>query len=295
MTPTKPFLQPAADLIAYLETQGVRFDKMSKENASTVLNTQNYYYKLSRYKYNFPEHNGTYDVDFAYLIDFFEIDTTLRYYLLSLALDVEHAIKSTLLHDITSQATIDEYTVLNDFKASTNDYVTPIQKSLQQNDYLGQVYLDNPDTMPIWVFIECCSFSVLEKFLAFYQTRYASKRLQTAAKLLPFAKHIRNACAHNNVLLMNVYKKRNKLPISTMMKSYAHEYQLPAFVIEPQKLHDIFALVVLHRKYCSHVSTTRRHELNAVLLRFSQQEDYTKYPTIQKLFQSLAQILEKIG
>lgn len=293
---TKPFLQTPDTLVNGLEAIGVRFEKLSKEHAIQLLQNYHYYYKLSRYKYNFPEQNGTYDIDFAYLVDFFEMDTTLRYYLLTLALDVEHAIKSALLSEITRQTTINEYDLLQKFKETSNDYVTPIQKSIQQNDYLEDAYLDNMDNIPIWIFIECCSFSVLEKFLEFYHTHYPSKKLTTAAKLLPFAKHIRNASAHNNVLLMNVYKKRNKIPVSATMKSYAHEYQLPQHVIEQRKLHDIFALIVLHKKYCPHLSQTRRESLNTVITRlFKNNVYYSSYPTVQKLLQALQIILEKIG
>lgn len=294
---TKPLLTSPESLITQLEKIGVQFTKISREEAKEILSNRSYYYKLSRYKYNFPQAmDGTFTIDFAHLVDFFEIDTTLRYYLLTLALDVEHAIKSTLLHDIMTQTKIDEYDLLQQFKEYTNDYITPIMKSIQQNDYLNDAYLDDQDSMPIWIFIECCSFSVLEKFVEFYQTRYPSKRLITAAKLLPFARHIRNACAHNNVLLMNVYKKRNKLPISTTMKSYAHAYHVPLHFIEQRKLHDIFSLIVLHKKYCSHLSQDRYQALQPVITRlFKNNQDYAAYPSVQKLFQTLKQLLEKVG
>ena len=94
----KPILDTDGQ-IAHLQAKGVKFEKMSVEDAKQYLTKNNNYFKLRAYRKNFPKHpggdfEGQYiDLDFAMLKDLAIIDMRLRYVLIHLALDIEHFAK----------------------------------------------------------------------------------------------------------------------------------------------------------------------------------------------------------
>ena len=51
----------------------------------------------------------------------------------------------------------------------------------------------------------------LMKFVEFYYEKYKPKSLKKAYELGENARHIRNACAHNSVFILNIFNDDNKL------------------------------------------------------------------------------------
>ena len=75
----KPMLTPS-ELIEHLETKGVKFELINRENAKKYLEENNNYFKLVSYRKNFPkyqngENYGKYiGLDFKMLMDLSIID-----------------------------------------------------------------------------------------------------------------------------------------------------------------------------------------------------------------------------
>jgi len=56
------------EMINYMKSKGIKFELMNEQQAIKYLRKENYYFKLTAYRKNFPKVNGKYvDLDFAYL------------------------------------------------------------------------------------------------------------------------------------------------------------------------------------------------------------------------------------
>src|SRR5699024_6092128 len=82
--------------IDYLKLKGITFNQTSEDEAKKYLSGNSYYYKVTAYRKNFPKNreNKYQNVDFSTLKDLATIDMHLRYLLIKLSLDIEHAIKT---------------------------------------------------------------------------------------------------------------------------------------------------------------------------------------------------------
>ena len=291
----KALLKNYDDLLDKLDSVGIKFNLIDRDNAQKILQERNYYFKLSSYRKNFPKIDDKYNIDFAHLSDFAVIDMVLRYYLLQISLDVEHAIKTAVMHEITCNPQIDGYDILDEFKSLYPELYKNTLNTLKTNEYLNDMYNRHFSHLPIWVFIEICGFGVLIKFIDYYYDRFNKpKKLKIAKQLCTFARHIRNTSAHSNVFLINVYKRRNKITASNFVKSYAKNVKFPLINLERKKLHDLFCMIYLHRTYCStELRTRRRNYIKELSERINKHpEYYENYPRIRKLFTSVIKTLE---
>ena len=90
-----------------MQKKGITFDKASVDDAKKFLKENNYYFKLKAFgrnydKYSATDKKGQYiNLDFAYLQELSTIDMYLRKMILSMALDIEHALKVQLLYDLS--------------------------------------------------------------------------------------------------------------------------------------------------------------------------------------------------
>ena len=91
----------AAQQVAHLAAQGVRFDITGPEEAVAFLRNKNFFFKVkafakcfSRYRDPASAGHGRYvNLDFAYLAELTRLDHHLREVVLSMTLDIEHYIK----------------------------------------------------------------------------------------------------------------------------------------------------------------------------------------------------------
>ncbi|MCD7766913.1 MAG: Abi family protein [Lachnospiraceae bacterium] len=85
--------------IADMQQKGITFQYANVEEARNFLKNNNYYFKLKSYernydKYSSTEKKGQYiNLDFAYLKELSTLDMYIRKMILSMALDIEHALK----------------------------------------------------------------------------------------------------------------------------------------------------------------------------------------------------------
>lgn len=228
---TKPKLDIDGQ-IGHLVSKGVKFEKITKEEAREYLLAHNNYFKLRAYRKNFPKHHagenkGKYiDLDFAMLKDLSVIDMQLRYTLIHLALDIEHFAKVKLIKMVTDSED-DGYTIVENYKrfllkketkaVTERSGLFPYKRLMNElnrsefSPYCRDLLRSYKDECPIWVFVEIISFGTFISFYKFCADELASKRMQDEFYLLLTVKAIRNAAAHNNCIINDLNGKDNKI------------------------------------------------------------------------------------
>lgn len=210
--PKKRPILTSTELIEHMKAKGIKFTIINETDAKHFLEDHNYFFKLSSYRKNYMkyqkgEKKDTYlDLEFAYLKDLSIIDMHLRHLLLELSLDIEHAIKLTIIRDIETNPHEDGYKIVSKF-IEENNYQFNYSRSNYCQD-LVQKYKDIE--CPIWAFCEVLSFGELTRLYDLYARSYEG-RLPLKPLFIYAVRNIRNAVAHNNCLINDLTSK-NKYP-----------------------------------------------------------------------------------
>lgn len=234
MLEKKPYCS-ATELVDKMESKGITFQKISKNDAAKYLIEKNNFLRLYAYRKNFQKaelgkKKGKYiNLDFFHLKALAILDLQLRKQIFGICIDIEHCLKLSLLKDFETRKPEDAYAIVTSF--FKNNYYTAndiLQKSIQRNGYISDLLkkyisecdqLNNEDDdvcyytflqnntkkqycidMPIWVLLESITFGGLIRFYEFYYECY-EEDTPISIKLLNSIKSIRNACAHNNCIL----------------------------------------------------------------------------------------------
>lgn len=213
-------LKTTDELIEHMKLKGIQFKIASEEDAKKFLQNNNYYMKLASYRANYDKFpsgkkEGQYiNLDFAYLQELSTIDMHLRYLILQMCLDVEHALKTTMLKDIEDNELEDGYDIIRRF-------ITKYDRSCQNinnhksSEYCRELIDKYYPYFPAWVFVELISFGDMVKLYEYYNERYP-KRLKDG-ELLYSIRDLRNATAHSNCLINKLQKGNNK-PSAKILK-----------------------------------------------------------------------------
>ena len=170
----------------------------------------NYYMKLASYRANYDKRksNDEYiNLDFAYLKELSTIDMYLRYIILQMCLDIEHALKTRLLKDIEDNLEEDGYDIIRRFVTKYERSCQNIQKH-KSSEYCRELIEKYYPYFPAWVFVESISFGDMVKLYEYYTERYPG-RLKDC-ELLYSVRDLRNATAHSNCLINKLQKGNNK-------------------------------------------------------------------------------------
>lgn len=202
-------LKTSEELISHMKTKGIKFEIVGEEDAKVFLQNNNYYMKLASYRGNYEKivggkRAGEYiNLDFAYLQELSTIDMHLRYLILQMCLDIEHAIKTTLLKDIEDNTKEDGYDIIRRFVTKYERSCQNIQNH-KSSEYCRDLIEKYYPYFPAWVFVELISFGDMVKLYEYYNKRYP-RRLKDG-ELLYSIRDLRNASAHSNCLINKLQK-----------------------------------------------------------------------------------------
>lgn len=249
--PKKSFEQ----LIDSLDEKGIKFNNTTKEDASLILRDINYYYKLTVYKRNFKrDKNGRFEnLEFSYLTDLASMDMQLRYLLLTATLDIEHALKTFLITKITKNTDVDGFDIVESFFHSTIDSFYKLDKDIilesakQKSHYQFKLYETHKIAPPAWVLMEVINFGGFLRFFEFYFSKYPTDefKIDSLMGVLSSVKRVRNASAHNNVFLFDLYHSDINIP-SNYIRKYAKDRNIGELFYKCNKIHDILSVFYIH-------------------------------------------------
>lgn len=190
-----------------MKGKGITFENTSEKEAADFLKYNNYYFKLKSYGKNYDhyrasEKKGQYiNLDFSYLKELSTLDMYLRKLILSMALDIEHALKTQLLYDLSKNPDEDGYAIVQEYLyfdySRRKELYDKIGKSAASD--LIQKRKDNNDNYALWEIVEVVSFGSFIDLYQLYYSKYKSK--DDFSSFLWSIKFLRNASAHNNCLL----------------------------------------------------------------------------------------------
>ena len=213
--------------IAHMKQKGITFSIVSEAEAKEFLTNNNYYMKLAAYRTNYNKcqggrRDGQYEkLDFAYLKELSTLDMRLRYFVLEMCLDIEHAVKVKLIARITQNPDEDGYDIVRRF-LSERDTSFRILRELQNRksgEYSRNLVSTYYPYFPAWVFVELISFGTLLHFADFYGELYQDPIADNA--LMNTVRDLRNAAAHSNCLMLRLGE-----PLDPTKQPHANVYAL---------------------------------------------------------------------
>lgn len=287
------------DQINHLKEKNIKFNIMTERDAMSYLESRNYYFKLTSYRSNFKKIDGVYqNLEFAYLVDLANIDAQLRRFIITTSLNTEHAMKVTLIRYITSDPNEDGYEIVDAFKHNRSSAFDQAINYLSQSEYSLDLYNKHHEDPSIWVLIEILSFGGLGQFVEFYKSRNNTKTISIYAKIFKFAKNLRNAAAHSNPLLVNLFTDREFIPRpTTEMVSFGKKMGINRSYIQDSKINDLIALFVLTKSLNSKEAVTHiSKQATDVINRFDKHADYyIDVASIQQFKKLLSKMIDYLN
>jgi len=280
------------ELIASMKRRGITFKVTSEEAAESFMESNNYYFKLASYRKNFPKINGKYiNLDFAYLQDIAAIDASLRRFLSDITLAVEHGLKVKILDLITKNYAEDGYSIVQEFRSNNPKSYGRVLSYLSANRYSHDLYTKHHKEPAIWVFLEVAPFGDLSQFIEFYFNKYPTKVLKTIVANMKFAKNIRNAAAHSNPILVNLFTPKEFLPHPTQtIISEASLMNIDNSLLNDMKIHDLIALFYLNKLLTSNAAREHFHNHGMKVI-----ERFNRHPEYYQTIASINQFKEILG
>lgn len=230
------------DVINYCKEKNIRFEYIAEDDAKYFVMNNNNFYNLIDYKNNFEKYlKGTkqdkyIDLDFMYLIDLSIIDFRLRLLLFEMIIDIEHYLKIKILNIIETIDKCDGIKIVNSYLE--NDYNTKkkihnsifkkvgssyYKKIFSNYDIDGDNKLEN---IPIWEFLKIITFGELVNFYDCFTKYYSLKKEQQDIRILIEIVKLRNAVAHNTLILIDLDEKDNEYPPNYKIVKYLQNCEI---------------------------------------------------------------------
>lgn len=198
-----------------MQSKGISFIHSDINDAKHFLKYNNYYFKLKAYEKNYDRYRSTpkqgqyINLDFGYLKELSTLDMYLRKLILSMALDIEHALKVQLLLDLTNNPNEDGYAIVQEYLEKDYTTVKTIHDKIGKSaaSDLIQKRLNEDDDYALWEIVEVLSFGYFIDLYQLYYSKYPSKI--EFSSFLWSIKFLRNAAAHNNCLLNSIKSPYN--------------------------------------------------------------------------------------
>ena len=231
-------MKTVKELILHMKNKGIKFNIINEVDAEDHLNSHNNYFKLTSYRKNYTKYTsgsnkGKYEnLEFAYLVELARLDVEIRSLLLNISLDIEHFLKVALIKAVEDRMVDgkdeDGYKVLQGYlnaddignfddkvKASTkrkNQFNNKFSQNLKNPYCYGLIEKYN-DEMPIWTYVELCSFGDIKDLIEYY-SKTTGWSLGIDVITLDRVRQIRNACAHGNCIINDLNHNSSNTIIS---------------------------------------------------------------------------------
>lgn len=218
-------MKTANELIQHMKNKGIKFNIINEKDAEDHLNTHNNYFKLTSYRKNYVKYTsgsnkGKYEnLEFAYLMELARLDSEIRSLLIDISLDIEHFLKVELIRAVEDRMfnskDEDGYKILEGYlnAGDITDFEDRVKESTKRKNQCNNKFsqnLKNPycyglirkynEEMPIWAYVELCSFGDIKDLIEYY-SNITGWNLGIDTITLDRVRQIRNACAHGNCII----------------------------------------------------------------------------------------------
>lgn len=179
---------------------------MSQEDAIAFLTNNNYYKKFSSYKENYTyvfdkSGNKKYQqLEVAYLLELSILDMRLRYLIMQMCLDIEHAVKIWVINECI-KINDDGYVICSLFLKKYPDITLNIENH-SNSPYCEELINCHKHRYPIWILLEVLSFGDLCKLYKWFNDNYIRKTPDN--DIIFRVRELRNAAAHSHCLIRDL-------------------------------------------------------------------------------------------
>jgi len=211
-------------LIIYSKFLNIQFNYIDEAEANNYLKNDNNYFNVAYYMDNFPKYpspagiyEGKYiNLDFAYLIDLYDIDKKLRLILFEMLMALEHSLKMKIL-SLEREYEYKKIDIVNgylekDFNEDGRlhkDILSKVGKA-KYNTILSKYDIDKDkriENMPIWELLEIITFGQLVRFYEYMCNTYKLKNTKEEIYIFKDIVRLRNSVCHNENILANIAGK----------------------------------------------------------------------------------------
>lgn len=277
-----------------MEERGITFKNHTKQQAVTIMEHTNYYYKLSSFRKNFEKNkSGKYiNCDFEKLMDLATIDMHVRNYLLQMSLSIEHFIKTELSRLITVSKIENGYDIVYEYEQTYPGYFNTTMDKFEKTRYQKEMLAKRGDDLPIWVLMEHMDYSALSKLVELFYSKYNKVvSLEKANKLMISSRYVRNACAHNSTFILEWFNPSHMIQNNpSVIKSTIIDLDLMRYR-KYAKVNDMVATFILLKSYASEGTLQHFYTSGKDLLK--RWKNYYTYENIPKI-KTMYDILEKL-
>lgn len=200
----KPKLSIGEQISHMKNNKGIGFNLISEDDAKKFLTKNNYYFKIKSYAKNYEKYTkgdkkGKYiNLEFAYLQELSVLDMYFRRFILRMALDIEHYLKTNLLLDFAKNNKENGYEIIKKLYEKY-PYIEKKISAKSNNSACSDLINKYYNNFAIWNIVEVLSFGDFIKLYEMYYEKYPSKA--SMKSFLWPVRFLRNAAAHNNCLL----------------------------------------------------------------------------------------------
>lgn len=260
----------------------------SEADAAAYLTDTNNYLRTASYRKLFPTQVegprvGQYiNLDFAYLIELSAADRKLRDVLLGIVIDVEHFAKIELLRCLETENE-DGHAIVSDYLERHPRVLGGLQARAREGErhdvYSGDLIARYLNDMPAWVMLEVVDFGTFADFWLFCAERWGDEEMRQVHFPLKSAKALRNACAHNSLLVhgLDARDAPANFPTSLLISDSLNAHGMRNSRTRRAKLKNlrvaqIAAALWSLDHFCKRPSTRKRHATKLAAVRASVEE-----------------------
>lgn len=295
--------------IEHLKSKGVTFKLCSEKDATEYLANHTYFFKIAAYRILFEkrigrQYDGQYvNLDFGHLKALTSLDRDLRYALLPLTLNVEHATRTKLVRITTERNNEDGYTIARDYMASLNHSerrrregeISMMSRDLFCGDLVRKY--GSPADMPIWVLMELFSFGSFIDLYLYCAERWGNEEMRHEHYMLRQAKSVRNACAHssdmlNGIAVVDTTVSTDSAVLSALTQA-GISHRVRTGRMRNPRIRQIVTLMYLHTKLVPEGSGKRKAASDLVNLKKQLSETADLAPS-NDIIRSCAAFLTKV-